>query len=111
MWFREALLVWPQWIERMGTAGLEGPRPPHAWFWIRDEHVDPLKEAGAQQIRLRSHTTTLEAEYAAVGRDWEEELDQRRIEIELMRKYALPLDEEKAPGQGQGPEPEEKDEE
>jgi len=50
--------------------------PGHAWFWAGHEHVDPAKEATAQAKRLASRTTTLYAEYATAGKDWEKETDQ-----------------------------------
>lgn len=44
---------------------------PHEWFWDGRQHVDPSKEANAQQTRLRSGTTTLTREYAQQGIDIE----------------------------------------
>ena len=65
---------------------------PHQWFWDGLEHVDPYKEASAQARRLASHTTTLAAEYARQGLDWESELRQRAREVELMRELGLARD-------------------
>ncbi len=62
---------------------------PHAWFWDGHEHVDPAKEATAQSTRLASHTTTLAAEYARMGLDWEDQIRQRAKEIELMDELGL----------------------
>jgi capsid protein len=53
------------------------------------EHVDPAKEANAQATRLASHTTSLAAEYARVGKDWDTELRQIAKEQELMRKLNI----------------------
>ena len=39
------------------------------WFWDGHEHVDPSKEATAQEKRLANNTTTLAAEYAKQGKD------------------------------------------
>jgi lambda family phage portal protein len=61
------------------------------WFWDGTEHVDPLKEATAQQTRLANHTTTLAHEYAREGRDWAEALRQRAKEIALMEELGLPV--------------------
>jgi len=44
--------------------GLRRILPPHQWFWDGMEHVDPAKEAKAQDPRLKNHTTTLAHEYA-----------------------------------------------
>lgn len=63
--------------------------PPHQWFWDGFEHVDPAKEARAQEIRLRNNTTTLAFEYARQGKDWEMELRQRAKEKQLMRELGL----------------------
>ena len=61
----------------------------HVWFWDGQEHVDPAKEATAQQKRLESHTTTLAAEYARQGKDWETELRQIAKERKLMRELGI----------------------
>jgi len=62
---------------------------PHQWFWDGVEHVDPAKEANAQETRLRNHTTTLAHEYAREGKDWETELRQRAKEAALMKELGL----------------------
>ena len=69
--------------------------PEHTVTWYFAESIgnkiDPNKEATAQTARLANGTTTLAIEYAAAGRDWEEELEQRAIELakikELEEKY------------------------
>ena len=63
--------------------------PDHQWFWDGMEHVDPAKEAKAQETRLKNHTTTLAHEYARAGKDWEQELRQRAREKNLMRELGL----------------------
>ena len=85
-WFAEAALVeglLPQSLRARNAI------TPHAWFWDGVEHVDPAKEANAQATRLANHTTTLAAEYARQGRDWEDELRQRAKEAALMRELGL----------------------
>jgi len=62
-----------------------------AWFWDGMPAIDPLKEANAVEIRLRTGVTTLAQEYAAQGLDWEEALRQRAREVELMRELGLSL--------------------
>lgn len=64
---------------------------PHQWFWPGREHVDPRKEATAQFMRLQAGTTTLAAEYARQGLDWEEQLTQRAREIQYCRSNGIPL--------------------
>jgi lambda family phage portal protein len=63
--------------------------PKHQWFWDGNDHVDPLKEANAQAVRLANHTTTLAHEYARQGKDWEVEIRQRAREIALLRELGL----------------------
>ena len=63
--------------------------PPHVWMWEGHEHVDPVKEATAQQIRLTTNTTTLADECARQGKDWQAHLLQRAREIKLMRELGL----------------------
>lgn len=62
---------------------------PHQWFFDGTEHVDPAKEANAQKVRLESNTTTLAAEFARQGKDWETELHQRAKEKNLMAELGL----------------------
>ena len=61
----------------------------HVWFWDGQEHVDPSKEATAQQKRLESRTTNLAIEYAKQGRDWEVELRQIAKERKLMEELGI----------------------
>jgi lambda family phage portal protein len=61
----------------------------HQWFWDGQEHVDPAKEAQAQQLRLANNTTTLASEFAKQGRDWEVEIRQRAKEVALMVQLGL----------------------
>lgn len=63
-----------------------------AWVWDGKEHVDPSKEANATETRLRTHTTTLAAEYAKAGKNWEAELRQRAAEVALMKELGLFVD-------------------
>jgi len=79
-WMAEAVKVF-------GLGNLEAW--PHQWFWDGHEHVDPAKEANAQATRLAGHTTTLAAEYARQGKDWETELRQRAKEVALMKELNL----------------------
>jgi len=77
-------------IDSIPVSGLRRILPPHQWFWDGVEHVDPAKEANAQETRLKNHTTTLAHEYARQGKDWEAELRQRSREVSLMRELGLP---------------------
>ena len=84
-WMREAILVsdlLPLPVRTMAEL-------PHQWFWDGTEHVDPAKEARAQQMRLKNNTTTLAHEYARQGKDWESELRQLAREKALMKDLGL----------------------
>ncbi|QNN25126.1 phage portal protein [Planctomycetales bacterium ZRK34] len=82
-WIHEAMLMTE--FAFLRTAGAM----PHQWFFDGTEHVDPAKEANAQATRLNSNTTTLAAEYARQGKDWETELRQRAKERALMQELGL----------------------
>ena len=69
----------------------------HQWFWDGREHVDPAKEATAQETRLTNYATNLAYEYARQGKDWETELKQRAKEVELMKTLGLPMPPPKTP--------------
>jgi len=62
---------------------------PVDWYWDGWEHVDPVKEASADEIGLATNTTTLAELYARRGLDWEDALRQRAREMELMRELGL----------------------
>lgn len=63
----------------------------HTWFWDGFPHVDPSKEASAQEKRLANNTTTLAAECAKDGRDYMSVLHQRAKELKLMRNLGIPV--------------------
>lgn len=65
--------------------------PAHIWIWDGTEHVDPAKEANAQAVRLANLTTTLAAEYARAGKDWEAEVRQIARERALLDELGLSL--------------------
>ena len=96
VWLAEAVKVFDVDLSRSAdkpasaeaTAGTDAV-PPHQWFWDGHEHVDPTKEAKAQATRLASNTTTLAAEYARQGKDWETELRQRAKGAALMKELGL----------------------
>ena len=63
----------------------------HTWFWDGFPHVDPSKEAAAQEKRLANNTTTLAAECAKDGRDYMSVLHQRAKELKLMKELGIPI--------------------
>jgi lambda family phage portal protein len=76
-WLREAVLT-----EGYLPSALRTSKPlPHEWTFDGAEHVDPLKEANAQQVRLSTGTTTLAREASRAGMDWEDMEAQRAREL------------------------------
>jgi len=59
------------------------------WIFAGRGYVDPTKEAKGAQIRLDTAISTLETECAEQGLDWEEVLDQRKIERDAMAERGL----------------------
>ena len=57
-----------------------GEVPLHSWHWDGRAHVDPTREANAEQIRLANKTLTLAEACASEGRDWHVVLRQRILE-------------------------------
>jgi capsid protein len=90
-WLREYFLINPP----LGMT-TRYPMLPHTWFFDGFLHVDPAKEATAQDKRLKNNTTNLANEFALAGKDWESELYQRAREKKLMRELGL-TDEEVTP--------------
>jgi lambda family phage portal protein len=67
---------------------------PEAWSqarWIGPGrgYVDPVKEAEASAMRMEIMTSTLEAECAEQGLDWEEVLDQIELENDMITDHGL----------------------
>ena len=97
MWYREYSLL------RRNFRELQTPR--HAWFWDGFVHVDPTKEATAQEIRLANSTTTLAAECARDGWDYMTVLRQGAKEIKLMKELGIPINSVSAGSQNPQTEP------
>ena len=89
--------VWYQEFSLTTGMPMERRTPRHTWFWDGFVHVDPTKEANAQETRLLNHTTTLAAECAEDGRDYMGVLRQRAKEIKLMRQLGIPVPGESQP--------------
>lgn len=60
------------------------------WITPGWEWVDPLKEAKAAETALKINMTSLAAEQAAQGRDWEETMEQRSREEKKRTALELP---------------------
>lgn len=59
------------------------------WIGPGQGHIDPQKETAAIETKLRMNLTTLEEECAAQGLDWEEVIEQRALELQIMRDKGL----------------------
>ena len=93
-WLDEALLV-PGLIPDMkATPGLL-PATAWNWSWVWDgrEGIDPNKEANATETKLATLTTSLAAEYAKQGKQWDVELRQIAAERQLLAELNLSLGE------------------
>lgn len=93
----EDIILYPlfqAWYAEMLLAGQFENAPAEVdfqWFWQGREHIDPAKEASAQATRLTNHTTTLAAEYAAKGKNWETEIVQIAAERKKMAELGIPM--------------------
>jgi len=88
-WLDEALLVpglIPKTVSRLSEWN---------WSWVFDgrEGIDPNKEANATETKLATLTTSLAAEYAKQGKQWDVELRQVAAERQLMAELNLTLGE------------------
>lgn len=63
------------------------------WYWPGAEHVDPAKEADAQDTHLRNLSTTYAAVYARQGKDYQVEFEQIARERRLMEQLKIKPDE------------------
>lgn len=86
LWYREASLI-PRFFKYASNDLIKV-----TWHWPGSKHVDPIKEANAQRIRLGSLTTTLQDEYAEQGMDWERKLTQIKKEKDKMRELGLEME-------------------
>lgn len=56
----------------------------HNWRYAGRASIDPLKEARADEVRLKTLTTNLAEIYGDRGKDWEEQLEQRKKESDKL---------------------------
>lgn len=79
-WRDEAVLV-SDYIPIRYRAKLAAKQLPHVWRWPGIKHVDPAKEANAQDKKLANAMTTWAREHGEAGNDWEIEIAQRAKEL------------------------------
>ena len=80
-WILEDQILYPE--------DYKDPFTGHQYFWDGTEHVDPLKEANAQDTRLNNGSTNHAIEYGKEGRDWEIELAQIHTENLRILEYDI----------------------
>ncbi len=61
------------------------------WLGPARGWIDPVKEPQGSQIAMDIGLSTLKAEAAEQGRDYEEIIDQRALEIEMFKARGIPL--------------------
>jgi len=72
------------------ASGIPNPiSAPHIWYWDGHEHVDPAKEATADNIRLLNRTLSYARYYGKQGLDWQEEIAQIGNEKKFLEENGL----------------------
>ena len=87
-WLAEAQLI-PGYLPKIRSGELVIDETTVSWYWPGAEHVDPQKEAKAQEIRLSIGATTYAAEYARQGKDWELEFEQLQREQQKIAELGI----------------------
>jgi lambda family phage portal protein len=82
LWRNEAVLIEGYLSQELRSTNTDWT---HSWTFDGMGHVDPVKEAKGQEIRLRTGVTSIQVEAARDGHDWEELQDQQ---IEAQIRYA-----------------------
>jgi len=93
--------IFNQWFFLAARQGILGQIPRNErmrreWFFDGFEHVDPLREATAQALRLENFSTTYADEYAKQGKDWQQQLAQVAREREMMDQLGITTQEVQA---------------
>lgn len=88
-WLAEAMRISQLLPIPIGVARREMFHVKHDWLYDGHEHVDPIREAKAQDIRLKNLTTSLTSEYAAQGKQIETELKKIARERKLLEDLGL----------------------
>lgn len=93
--------VYEEWLDAAVLAGdvplptyESNPEPYRDVHWMPRgwAYIDPLKEAMADKLRIRSGLTTLSAVIAGEGGDYEDVLRQRKREVDLAKELNLILE-------------------
>ena len=84
-WYQEWILLPENSDIRMATKSNE-MEESHEWYWDGHEHVDPAKEAGADDTRLKNGTLTVPQYWAGRGYDWRDKLAEQLTYEEEVKK-------------------------
>lgn len=97
-WFETVALdrIFSKWAGEAAAVGLfdvlsDPASRRHSWHWDGMEHVDPQKEATAENTKLSNGSMTYAESYARRGFDWEEAFRQRAREEELASELNISL--------------------
>jgi len=77
-----------------------------SWNFDGFDSIDPVKDATADDIRLKNGTSTYAEVFAEYGQDWQEQFEQRAREVAYAEKLGLPLSSMPAPAPPQQAPPE-----
>lgn len=64
----------------------------HTWITPGWQWIDPLKEVQGAKEELKAGLTTLALQCGEQGEDWEENLEQRALEVQIAKNLGLTLD-------------------
>lgn len=87
--------LFAQWIVEYASgdpqvkAALDAGEIKHTWQFPSRPSINPLMDAQAEEIRLLNGSTTLAEVYADRGKNWEEELEQRKKEQDKINELGL----------------------
>lgn len=86
--------IFERWYEEFRLAMLQDgivlpTQFTRTWNFDARPSIDPLKDATTDNLRLMNGTTTLSEIFSARGLDWEEQLIQRRRELDRCRELGL----------------------
>lgn len=68
-WLRETLSE----ISGIAPSDIDLSDYPHEWHWDHRGHVDPTKDADADDVELKNGSLSLPTKYARAGQDWRTE--------------------------------------
>jgi lambda family phage portal protein len=90
-WLVEASLLPSLFRLSLQRASVIRATAANEWYWDGFEHVDPVKEANAQDTRLNNGMTTYKDQYGKEGKDWTEQFAQRAAEKKAMEELGLTM--------------------